>query len=242
MRAATQPGGFLWPELRIGRRADWESMSQSVDDWNHFLNHSAALNRRVGLARPLSTLEVHYVTDTEIQRMVLAKMPALEKDRIGAEKTYASIRRNLKSFITEIGIVGHTLEWAELCERPELMGKTHGIDPSKIFPKRSQFFRAATFATRTIEQNGIIGYDGNVFGLDLSRQRSLYEERNDIVNFLKTDEGLDTKRFVRGDWEAHATLFQVSPHLRATDMSMIWPPELPEHIELGPVQDLSKLG
>jgi hypothetical protein len=239
-RAETSPGGLLWPELRIGRRADYTSMSQSVDDWNFYLNHSAALNRRRGLARPLGTLEMHYVTDRELRDMVLAETYGIDRDRRAAIKRYDEIRRHLKDFLCQQDIVGNSQDWAELCERPDLMGKTHGIDPSRI--KRSpRASRSAELVTRSIEQSGIIGYDGNVFGLNLSQNRRLYEERNEVLRFLRREEGLETSRYVRKDWEPHATIFEVNPHLRAADLNMVWPQDIPHTIDFGPVIDLSQV-
>lgn len=238
-RGETSPGGILWPELRIGRRADYMSMSQTVDDWNFFLNHSAVLNRRRGLARPLGALEVHYVTDLEVRHMVLGETRGIERDRRAAIKRYDEIRRHLKDFLSQQDIVGSSQDWAELCERPELMGKTHGMDASKI--KRSpRASRSIELVTRAIDHSGIIGYDGHVLGLNLSQNRRLYDERNDVLRFLRREEGLDTSRYVRKDWEPHATIFEVNRNLRPGDLNMVWPHDIPPSIEFGSVLDLSQ--
>jgi hypothetical protein len=240
-RAAIQPGGSLWPELRIGRRADFESMSQSVDDWNLWLNRAGMLNRRAGLIRALGTIEVHMVTDREMREMVQGQDPSITRDYRKAHKRYDEIRRNFRSFVSSNEAVAHAIDWAELCERPDLMGHTHKVDPTSLLSSSTRPFRKAALAMRPVDQNGVIGYDGNVFGFDLSQNRWLYGERSDSLHFLRTEEGLDTARFTRKDWQPHATIFDVNQHLRADDLMMRWPSDSPTEMEFGPAQDLTRL-
>ena len=237
LRALEQPGGYLYPDLRIGRRALFSSLDAlDAPDWHDFLAELDRKNQRRGSAKTLGTIACHYVTDTEMRSMVLAQDDQYRR-RPSALKRYRELQRNLTAFLADMEGTSYRYDPGELCERPELMGKALSANIGQL--AQGRLFRATRLVTKPYDQGGIDGYDGNVFGLDLSANKNLVEERNKVLRYLRTEEGLDTTKFVRADWSPHATIFKMRPHL-TIETALKMPNLLPETLEVGPVQALSE--
>lgn len=224
-RASVRPGGYRWPELRVGREAAYGE----AYEWDLFLNELGNENKRRGKAQVLGEVACHYVTDKEMRSMIFEKYPQTKEDISEAGMIYRQIAKSIVQYIGYAQKVADSVHReGVLGEHPELMGKTYpGFYNELIQQPRWQI---SELKLRSPEGGAIVGYDGNRYGLDLTLNRFLYEERNDIKNHLKKDLKLDTN-LLRNDWEPHATIFFVQPHLRVDDISLRYRGLIPETID-----------
>ncbi|HET8709581.1 MAG TPA: hypothetical protein VFL85_04880 [Candidatus Saccharimonadales bacterium] len=226
-RAAVRPGGYLWPELRVGRQATIEG----AEDWNHYINLLGRKNRRRGDAVTIGQMACNYVTDTEMRHMIMAKYEHLAGDRSEASRIYRGIRQRVAGLIADrrMEIGSFRLDPGDLDEHFELLGKTQPHHAREF--GRCALYQACELKIRDISTGGVLGYDGNKFGLDLSDNDFLWQEHHDILAYLRQDEKLDTNQFARSDWSPHATIFKLSPNLAASQFAMSWPTGMPLSID-----------
>jgi len=226
-RAATQPGGYLWPELRVGRSAPYEEFNE----WDLFLNRVGKENARKGIPLVLGLVACHYVLDIEMRAMILKRYEQIGHDRKGARNVYREIAKSVNQFIAE----------AQRVQRKYVYGEDRGLlgqsvdkdtyQPHCKVPRPSCLWEYAEFELPDTDHASFNSYDGNKIGIDLSAHGALREERAEILQYLKQEERLDT-RIVRRDWEPHATIFMVHPHLSAEAVSFHVPVERPRTLLL----------
>lgn len=212
-RAASQPGGLNWPELRVGRQADFTS----PNEWDLFLNHLGRKNRKYGDALTLGAVACHYVTDKEIRGMILKQRPKLKEDLKEARKFYYEVSDSIGGFIKNMGVSYNQIDLdLNYGEAYDMKGRVNFNNPksAKDLPY--------TEATMKLRETGeaFTGYDGSKIGIDLSQNRGLSEERKEILGHLASSLKFDTSE-VRQDWEAHAVIFLLKPHFTVDQISTI---------------------
>lgn len=222
-RAAAQPGGLDWPELRVGRQA---SLGTSVsrkgstvtnDNWNLYLNELARKNRKYGEVLTLGAIACHYVSDKEIRGMILRQRPKLKEDLKGARNYYYDVRDSIGSFIKNMGVSFNQIDIdLNFGEAYDLKGRVNFNNP------KTAYDLPYTKAVMKLRETGeaFTGYDGKKVGIDLSQNRGLYEERKEILGHLASGLKLNTSE-VRQDWEPHAVIMLLKPHLTIDQISTI---------------------
>lgn len=78
---------------------------------------------------------------------------------------------------------------------------------------QTEYFGNAVLEVKALT---LFGKDG--YGLDLSPNEQLYDERAELVRFLRLDAGLNT-RGLNNIWTPHATLFNFEQHIQAAPLS-----------------------
>ncbi len=94
---------------------------------------------------------------------------------------------------------------------------------------------AGSFAVKEVALFGKTGY-----GLDLSTNDQLYEERSVLLHHLKTEERLDTSRLATDGWTPHATIFTFEDHIKNAPLE--FRAELPQLIGLNAVKPIISKG
>lgn len=217
-RAANRPGGNLWPQLRVGRTALYEM----EPDWDIFQSKLERMNSRNGHAYTVGRFACHYLTDTEMRTMILDKYDKAVDSRKGAVEIYRGVKRSVQQFIDGEAAMS-TAYYKEVVLSGDTLHGTQKNSPRR--PSQSQTWVRAQLELRPALSGAIEIYDGNKWGLDLSLNDALYEERQLILTHLRQEEGLAT-RHARQDWQPHASIFEVYPHLRPQDVTMKIPEDM----------------
>ena len=213
--ALRQPGGYFWPEMRIGRDADYSDAYH----WDYFINALASKNRRRGHAVPLGEVAIHYVTDTEMRSMILAQYPEIRRNIREARKVYRGIARDTRQFLRNREAEQNNLYKSGYIA--EGMTAAIGRAATSTY-KAADDVWLPTHMKLGPQGSRYSGYDGNKIGLNLSANRELFTEHAEILHFLDKEIGLDTSP-IRKDWEPHATIFHLHPHLPVNGVVMKWP-------------------
>lgn len=222
-RAANQPGGLNWPELRIGRQASLDTnigsraYSETNDSWNVYLNELARRNRKFGEVLTLGAVACHYITDKDMRNMILRQRPKYKEDLKSARKYYYEISDNLRGFLKAMGV-----EYDQLDINTNQSGNySEAASDSLYVPKSSTGLLHNDALMKLRDGNyALTGYDSNKIGIDLSKNTGLYDERREILSHLKSDLKFDISD-VRLDWEPHAVIFVAKPHLTNEQLSTI---------------------
>jgi|GEM_PF-2768941 len=74
------------------------------------------------------------------------------------------------------------------------------------------------FSDLTLQATNIELYGDDGYGLNLSNNAELYEERRALLQYLRIDEKLDVGRLTNDDWHAHATIFTPRQPLRSSQL------------------------
>lgn len=220
------PEGFLRPQLRVGRQADFSS----AYEWDYAINQIHEKNRRKGMAVPLAGIACHYVLDKEIRMMLEQKYSDAFGSRQGqkrAVKEYGGLGKRMQTYIDLLRTSAMIIvKEGYMGEHPELMGKTQ-TSTRQAHPNES-IWQDTTLKVRKAGI-GVQSY-GNKLSFDLSQNSILYDERREVVNYLRSEEGLDTRQLPK-DWRPHATFFVMYPHLSADLSPMKYPADLPEDMD-----------
>ncbi len=60
---------------------------------------------------------------------------------------------------------------------------------------------------------------GEGYGLDLSSNPVLFDERQALLDYLHTYERLDTAKYTNSGWLPHATVYEYEEHIRSASIS-----------------------
>lgn len=223
----TKPGGYQWPELRIGRVAS--PQGDSLKEWNNFQNEFGSVHNRLGHARVISQVACHYILDVEIREMANKRYDKHAGDMRTMQSVYRGISQSLQAYI-----------------RSEMNHGSHRVQTMNygwVVPERTAngdeplHFQAGALNILQPEK-AVKGYTARELGLRLGQNEYLYDERERVVRFLKREEKLDTSMLASG-WEPHATIFVTRDHLRLDGRQIDMPLSLPTSLWFSQVKTLS---
>lgn len=228
-----------WPELRVVRFPDTDN-AQNLDDWHIFLDDvGGSRNYGKGKARALGSMAIVYVPAKEFGLML--------EDKYGNGKDYntpekaarliAKMRTGLRVFMEGANKQAFDNRTLSIHERlgDIVMGDGFIFDNELADPLRRDDDVAAFeaevadvvdagqnspiwFGAADLSVNGL-GQYGEGYGLDLSLNGILFEERLAILDYLRTYEKLNTTKFVNHGWTPHATVFEFEDHIRGATIS-----------------------
>ncbi|MFA5003740.1 MAG: hypothetical protein WC498_00460 [Candidatus Saccharimonadales bacterium] len=204
------PGDYRWPELRIARQAIWDDPGNG--DWDSHLNDLGHQNRRRGKARVLGEVACTYISDQEIRHMLLTDNPDLRHDLQKAKAAYRGLGRRVNQFIHETS--RDHLEIEELIG----YGERFGVTASEVAFDRPKQIRGA-WVKSSFSIGHLDGFGHHQIGIDLSANKELAHERQGIIKYLATEEKLPTN-FIDPEWEPHAIIYDVHPHLKAGELAL----------------------
>jgi len=228
-----------WPELRVVRFPDTDH-GQVLDDWHLFLDDvGGSRNYGKGKARALGSMAMIYVSAKEFGLML--------EDKYGRGKDYntpdkaarliAKMRTGMRVFMDGANKEAYDNRTLSIHERltDVVIGNSFTFDNELADPLARAddlttfeadvadvvvagqtapiWFGAAELAVKGL------GQYGEGYGLDLSLNEVLFDERRALLDYLKTYEKLNTAKFTNAGWMPHATAFEFEDHIRGASIS-----------------------
>ena len=228
-----------WPELRVVRFPDTDH-GQDLDDWHIFLDDvGGSRNYGKGKARALGSMAMVYVSAKEFGLML--------EDKYGRGKDYntpekaarliAKMKTGMRVFMEGANKEAYDNRTLSIHERLTggVIGSTFTLDNELLDPQDRADELAAFeaevadvvvagqtapiwFGAAELAVKGL-GQYGEGYGLDLSLNEVLFDERRALLDYLRTYERLNTTKFTNAGWMPHATVFEFEDHIRAATIS-----------------------
>lgn len=247
-RSAPQDINRMWPELRVTRFPDIDA-GLDTDSWHIFLDDiGGPRNYGKGKARALGSMAINYISAKEFGLMLEARYGD-SNDYSTPEKAarlIAKMRRGIGDFIRDAQkeaydnrteaivdrvssiIVGSSLDVDnELASTAATTGEMSMFEADIVDTVTAGQSAPIWFSPAELAVNGL-GHYGEGYGLDLSMNPVLYDERMGILEYLRTYERLNTVKYTNAGWIPHATVFELEQHIRSTTIAYGEP--LPESI------------
>jgi hypothetical protein len=223
-------------DLRVIRKVNLSNDAPKIEEWRDFIDEFACQNRALGTGRTLGSVAMTYIPATHMNVMLAERFPKAYGNRKGKLDVFRKINANLKAFIEEQGKKFGEAKIAEVQslhdDRMYEWRADHVIDlfdaegkPTKVTPPESVtslspeeklHLQTYRFGPAVLAVRGLALCEGNHYGADLSADEIAHHERQDITDYLRYEERLDTSILNPG-WKPHATLFDVLPHLKVPD-------------------------
>jgi hypothetical protein len=238
-RPAPQGITRRWPELRVVRFPDTDS-GQDIDDWHIFLDDiGGSRNYGKGKARALGSMAITYISAKEFGLMLEAKY-GNGKDYNTPEKAtrlVAKMRTGMSVFMRDAHMNAYNNRTDTIYDRlssvviGNSLSVVNELEDSSIVVDELTEFEAEVADVVVAGQTAPIWFDaadlavkglgqyGEGYGLDLSLNPVLFEERQGMLEYLRTYEKLDTARFTNAGWMPHATVFEFEDHIRGATVS-----------------------
>lgn len=229
-----------FPELRIVRHVDLEAPNRH--DWREFVDDVGVTNYDEGIAKAYGSIAVVYVTATEMGQVLRSTFPRLCANPGKLRERQREIAKDVNAFVRTGQQIAYDDRTAEMeaahsdVAAAVLVGFSNelwdgdGMDLPLEPADGDVYFQAQAeiddrfqvevlptasdpmpYAEGRFAVKGIARY-GRGYGLDLSGNPELYEDRDGIIRHLKKDQGLDTKAIERRNWEPHGTIFKRATH------------------------------
>jgi hypothetical protein len=228
-----------WPELRVIRFPD-ANHGKDIDDWHIFLDDiGGPRNYGKGDARTLGSLAITYITAKEFGLMLETKY-GNGKDYNTPEKAarlIAKMQTGLRVFMQEAHKNAYDNRTDSIHDKISdivVASAFSAGDTSYVPLGRSEElaeFEAdiagAVEAGQTapiwfddaeLVVNGLAQY-GEGYGLDLTLNEVLFEERSALLDYLRTYEKLNTGKYTNSGWLPHATVFKFEDHIRSASIT-----------------------
>lgn len=228
-----------WPELRVVRFPDTDH-GQDLDDWHIFLDDvGGSRNYGKGKARALGSMAMIYISAKEFGLMLEEKY-GRGKDYNTPEKAarlIAKMRTGMRVFMEGANKEAYDNRTLSIHERlaDGAIGSTFTLDNELLDPQDRADELAAFeadvvdvvvagqtapiwFGAAELAVKGL-GQYGEGYGLDLSLNEVLFDERRALLDYLRTYEKLNTAKFTNAGWMPHATVFEFEDHIRGASIS-----------------------
>lgn len=223
-------------DLRVIRKADLRNSSPEREEWRDFLDDFASENHALGTGRSLGAVAMTYVPAKHMNTMLEAAWPADYKNRKRKIGMFRRVNANLKAFMEEAGMKAGSqkLEEVQLLHDDRLAewradhvedlfddsGRPVKLAPplevTELSPAEKRQLETYRFGPATLSVRGLSLFYGNRYGADLSGEELALYERQDIMDHLRREEGLDVS-MLDADWKPHAAVFDVHSHLPVPD-------------------------
>lgn len=217
-------------QLRVVRFADY--LSEDNMPWHGYLAEIGHENHTKGKAYAIGSVAITLVQATEIDAMLQEKYPRDYQTAKTARRVQVKLAKGITSLIRQQG----QRAYDDRTENVQLGAECVDTD-SSVIQLREDYelddtgtWRDSgelTLAERTYLQRHQFGDStfgakrldifGRRWGVDLSAEEQLYEERQTILRDLRKHEGLNISN-VDSHWKPHACLFEISDHLRVTSL------------------------
>ncbi len=262
---ALVPSGYttVFPEIRIARTV-MRDQDGLTDDWHMFLDDVGERNYGVGRAHALGSAALVMVPAKEMGRMLDERYEKY-RSRDTARDIHRKVADGITAFAREATLrayddrttdqeitfnqlrsavrfdaISNELEADVVDELVYQEGfgfvDKRAAELPPLPPVTAQLpMEAGSFAVKEVALFGKTGY-----GLDLSTNDQLYEERSVLLHHLKTEERLDTSRLVTDGWTPHATIFTFEEHINNAPLD--YRAELPQLIGLNAVKPIVSKG
>ncbi len=250
----------VFPEMRVARTV-MRDQDGLTDDWHMFLDDVGERNYGIGRAHALGSAAVVMVPAKEMGRMLDERY-----DKYRSRDTARDIHRRLADGITafareatirayddqtteqeiaynrlqsavRFSTISHEIEADDVAELVYQEGvgfiEKLAAELPQIAPQLPM--EAGSFAVKEVALFGKTGY-----GLDLSTNDQLYEERSALLNHLRTEERLDTSRLAADGWTPHATIFTFEDHI--SNAPLDYQAGMPKKIGLNAVKPIVSKG
>jgi hypothetical protein len=240
-------------------------------DWVNYLNNLGEKNRGKGMARSLGSMCITLVPAKEIGRMVEAKHGDRFKEPSEAKKLLAGLAIRTRAFLNNATATARDLQEASLYQQgtwdevsnfsfnsevevideitryPEdgdsqTMSTLQKLEAKEYFDKqlRRHVFGEAVYETPPTD--ALQPYSRNAFGIDLSGNEHITNQRDVLKSYLQVKEGLDIG-LMDPHWKAHLVVFNLFPHRTVEntgDLDTRGHPEPPVYISVAePRVDMS---
>lgn len=238
-RRAPQGVTTRWPELRVVRFPDADH-GKDTDDWHIFLDDiGGPRNYGKGDARALGSLAITYISAKEFGLMLEAKY-GNGRDYNTPEKAarlIAKMRTGLKVFIEGANkeayhnrtesiqdrlsslVIGNSFSFSnELADPLDASDDLAAFEADIADVVEAGQTAPIWFDDAELVVNGLGEY-GEGYGLDLSLNGVLFDERQALLEYLRTYEKLNTAKFTNGGWMPHATVFKYEDHIRSATIT-----------------------
>lgn len=223
-------------DLRVIRKADLRTSSPERDEWRDFLDEFASENHALGTGRSLGAVAMTYVPAKYMNTMLEAAWPADYKNRKRKIGMFRRVNANLRAFMEEAGMKVGSQKLAEVQllhdERVSEWRADHvedlfdeggrpvqlppPLEVTELSPTEKQRLETYRFGPATLSVRGLSLFYGNRYGADLSGEELAIYERQDIIDHLRREEGLDVS-MLDASWKPHAAIFDVHPYLQVPD-------------------------
>jgi len=249
-RRAPQPVSDLntsiWPEIRVVRKANWESRTLNAG-WGMFLDEVGDKNYGLGKAHTLGSVTLVFIKAQDMGRMLQDKYARAYADPRKTKELHHKIATSIHEFMRQArnkpwdavspgwrdaaakDIYHQAHLSAGLSDAPKALSiPTSNRQSLLILPseerrnlqRTQRLFELAAF---TVKEVRLFGKDG--YGLDLTPNDQLYDERDALVRHLRQNESLRVGNLANDGWQPHATMFTLEEHIRVTNLVHDAPPE-----------------
>lgn len=212
------------------------------DAWNELLNDIGRRNHAKGTARSLGSLAITYVPATHMNDMVRERYSRDYHHDQKKQKLFRKVKSGLDHYIREASGQAYTKKFdevvseyeANLARQRKLVGSVASgellddyeyDEPGQplatgvgLSPEEHLRIMEHPFAPVAMNVKGLdIFAGGRKYALDLSSNEAIYEVRNGLTGYLRS-EGFSTDQ-LRRDWEAHATVFDLHDHMKGAPLT-----------------------
>jgi hypothetical protein len=229
----------IWPSLRVARMADVEPR-YAAHEWGDVLNDIGRNNKWVGTAFALGSVSVTLVPAQVMGRMLERKYPRKYHTKADTVDLNNDVRKRIQSFIRStqnnaFNLGTREVETAYTTRMSDFVTTTFSNEMIDSYGTGEYYDETGSIATAADSSevlhsvltasharipyaagafvvSGLELY-GHGYGLDLSENDQMYEERIGLINYLRSEEGLDTRQIAHDGWEAHATVFSFLDHI-----------------------------
>ncbi|GAC1388263.1 MAG: hypothetical protein NVS1B7_8220 [Candidatus Saccharimonadales bacterium] len=225
-------------DLRVVRRINKDDPKYK-DQWRDFLDDLGESSRPLGRCMTYGSLGITYVGATDMTHMVAEKYPKDFASFKRRPRVFEHLHDNLKEFIRAQSKV----EFEKKIQHIAYQHETHNsfsfiseIEPESEYDDIAEEFSdgdlesitlkikqlETPYGPATLAVKGLELYKRRQdkphgrYGLDLSLNEQLYDERQGILSYLRGMERLDTS-IVTPDWEPHAVIFEPHDHLTSVE-------------------------
>ncbi|GAC1392390.1 MAG: hypothetical protein NVSMB46_08120 [Candidatus Saccharimonadales bacterium] len=228
-RAPKKPEPLPHMDMRIIRQVD-TSKFENTHAWHPYLDVLSQKNHGIGYGRSLGALAITYVRATEMNKMLADAYPNDFFDGNKKVKLFRNLGKSITEFIRVQGNIESVYKVEKIAALREyqqtayLRSGSDEIDDGTLLQAdryedeelvhQSQYYK---YGPAELSVRGLEIYGKSKWGIDLSLNDSLFEEREGLRHHLRGVEGLKTAPMDR-DWQPHATLFQAFDHIPVTEL------------------------
>lgn len=216
----TQP----WPMMRMARFMDIDDME--VYAWDEFFNKLGQRNRSLGRARAAGSVALTYISGVDFNKMLLEKYDSFRQSSAKAVKLQRQLSAELREFMrSNAAIERHNSTGRLVMDHYLSVENSMGLDTREdnfysaadqvasldLTPVEEDRLGSCVYAKSTLAVNGLSLYGRNKLGLDLSTNDQLFNERDQVVSFLRAS-GFNTNH-ISSEWSPHAVVFDGFDHI-----------------------------
>jgi hypothetical protein len=225
----------LRPEIRIERLAEIE-LCHTTREWDEVLSEIGRRNRSIGTARALGSVAITLVPATELGCMLEKKYPKTYPDRAKTIGLLDRVRKGFRDYTRDVFNAAYHGKTLEIASRPVLRqddmlvaGFSNELEDiggsdfrssqveclEEMLKSGGEAALSVPFAAGSVTLARSLGVYDRRYGLDLTGNDVLYQEHDLAVEYLRKEEGLDTRYLEHSRFLPHANIFDLKAHIAA---------------------------